>query len=246
MTIEPELCSANYRISLYIIYMRYLLLFILSVFTFLPLAAAGTDTVYVSIQRDLSAQRYDQAVSQFCHAADLNIEEAALFYWTALNKNLPVARQFIQVLAVKYRENKMYDKAFTAYRECLRYTPHSKELLQAAAEVELQRGKEDGAVNYYSLLLKEDEENLPANIFLGNYFYWKGEKVRNFYEQEYRRITSPTKMQYASYRNKLEEIYHRYYEKAEIYLNKVMKIFPSSQVRISLEEIKELKREIIG
>ena len=60
-----------------------------------------------------------------------------------------------------------------------------------------------------------DANNLQANIFLGNYFYLQAEREKKKLEDDYKKITSPTRMQYARYRNGLSDVYSNGYSKAK-------------------------------
>ena len=52
-----------------------------------------------------------------------------------------------------------------------------------------------------------DANNLQANIFLGSYYYLQAEREKKKLEDDYKKITSPTRMQYARYRNGLSDVY---------------------------------------
>ena len=110
--------------------------------------------------------------------------------------------------------------------------------------MEMMRGKEKDAVKTYEKVLILDANNLQANIFLGNYFYLQAEREKKKLEDDYKKITSPTRMQYARYRNGLSDVYSNGYSKAKDYLQRVLQLFPSTEAGNTLEKIKKLEIEI--
>ena len=93
-------------------------------------------------------------------------------------------------------------------------------------------------------LLMLDADNLQANIFLGNYYYLQAEKDKKKLEEDYKKITSPTRMQYARYRNGLSDVFTNSYGKAKAYLQRVLQVFPSMEAGNTLEKIKKMELEL--
>lgn len=81
-----------------------------------------------------------------------------------------------------------------------------------------------------------DANNLQANIFLGSYYYLQAEREKKKLEDDYKKITSPTRMQYARYRNGLSDVYSNVYSKAKDYLQRVLQLFPSTEAGNTLEK----------
>ncbi len=104
--------------------------------------------------------------------------------------------------------------------------------------------EEKDSVKTYEKVLILDANNLQANIFLGNYFYLQAEREKKKLEDDYKKITSPTRMQYARYRNGLSDVYSNGYSKAKDYLQRVLQLFPSTEAGNTLEKIKKLEIEI--
>ena len=77
--------------------------------------------------------------------------------------------------------------------------------------MEMMRWKEKYALKTYEKVLMLDSDNLQANIFLGNYFYLQAEKERKKLDDDFKKITSPTRMQYARYRNGLSDVHTNSY-----------------------------------
>lgn len=50
----------------------------------------------------------------------------------------------------------------------------------------------------YEKVLQLDADNLAANIFLGNYYYLMAEKEKKRLDTDFKKLASPTKMQYAA------------------------------------------------
>ena len=96
----------------------------------------------------------------------------------------------------------------------------------------------------YEKVLMLDGDNLQANIFLGNYFYLQAEKERKKLDDDFKKITSPTRMQYARYRNGLSDVLTNSYSKAKTYLQRVLQVFPSMEAGNTLERIKKMEAEM--
>ena len=92
----------------------------------------------------------------------------------------------------------------------------------ACAETEVCRGKEEEALQTYQKVLSLDANNLDANIFVGNYYYLKAEQEKQQLMRDYKKINSPTRMQYARYKDGLSRLMTERYGKAKEYLQNVV------------------------
>ena len=108
----------------------------------------------------------------------------------------------------------------------------------------MMRGKEKDAMKTCEKVLMLDANNLQANIFLGNYYYLQAEKDKKKLDDDFKKITSPTRMQYARYRNGLSDVYTTNYSKAKNYLQRVLQLFPSTEAGKTLEKIKRVEAEM--
>lgn len=106
------------------------------------------------------------------------------------------------------------------------------------------RGREKEASKLYEKVLTLDGDNLQANIYLGNYYYLQAEKDRKKLDDDYKKLSSPTRMQYARYRNGLSDLFINNYTKAKNYLQRVLQLFPSMEAGNTLERIKKIEVEI--
>lgn len=167
-----------------------------------------------------------------------------MFYWTNVDKSSEVAPRLADVLAVHYKEMRNYDKAYLFYKEFLQRHPEDVPALVSCAEMEMMQGKEKDALKTYEKVLMLDADNLQANIFLGNYYYLQAEKDKKKLEEDYKKITSPTRMQYARYRNGLSDVFTNSYGKAKAYLQRVLQVFPSMEAGNTLEKIKKMELEL--
>lgn len=110
--------------------------------------------------------------------------------------------------------------------------------------MEVCRGRESEALETYRKVLSLDADNLAANIFIGNYLYLKAEREKKQLEADYKKISAPTRMQYARYRDGLSRVMSTGYGKAREYLQKVISQFPSTEVQKTLERIKLIEKEV--
>ena len=131
------------------------------------------------------------------------------------------------------------------HREFLQYHSEDVPALVSCAEMEMMRGKEKRCrQKLMKRVLMLDANNLQANIFLGSYYYLQAEREKKKLEDDYKKITSPTRMQYARYRNGLSDVYSNVYSKAKDYLQRVLQLFPSTEAGNTLEKIRKLEAEI--
>lgn len=208
------------------------------------LSAQSAGELLQKVSAALSEGQDDYAVSLFRQSVKAGADQTEMFYWTQVEKNSAVAPRLVNELATYYKRKRNYDKAYLFYREFLQYHSDDVPALVSCAEMEMMRGKEKDAVKTYEKVLILDANNLQANIFLGNYFYLQAEREKKKLEDDYKKITSPTRMQYARYRNGLSDVYSNGYSKAKDYLQRVLRLFPSTEAGNTLEKIKKLEMEI--
>ena len=208
------------------------------------LSAQSAGELLQKVSAALSEGQNDYAVSLFRQSVKAGADQTEMFYWTQVEKNSAVAPRLVNELATYYKRKRNYDKAYLFYREFLQYHSDDVPTLVSCAEMEMMRGKEKDAVKTYEKVLILDANNLQANIFLGNYFYLQAEREKKKLEDDYKKITSPTRMQYARYRNGLSDVYSNGYSKAKDYLQRVLQLFPSTESGNTLEKIKKLEIEI--
>lgn len=210
----------------------------------LSLFAQSAEVLLQKVSDALSAGEDDYAVSLFRQSAKAGAEQTEMYYWTHVDKNSAAAPRLAQTLAACYKDKRDYDKAYLFYKEFLQYSPEDVPTLVACAEMQMMRGKENDAVSLYEKALMLNPDNLQANIFLGNYYYLQAERAKNKIEEDYKKITSPTRMQYASYRNGLSKVFSIEYVKAKSYLQKVLQLFPSTEAGKTLDKIRKVEKEM--
>ena len=196
--------------------------------------------VSVAIEKD----QQGQATSYFRQAIGLDISRSEMYYWTNVDKSSVICSKLANELAVGFKKNRNYDKAYLFYKELIQKNPGNVDYMEACAEMQVCRGQEKDALHIYEQILTADPDNLAANIFLGNYYYLKGEKEKQKLENDYKMITSPTKMQYARYRDGLYRLFSTEYEKARVSLQKVVQRFPSTEAKKTLDMILSVEKEV--
>ena len=201
--------------------MRTLTIFFISLFS-LPLAlnAQSVDEMLQKVSAAIEAGQNGQAVSYFRQTIPLNIDRTEMYYWTNV------------------------DKAYLFYKELLQKDPNNVDCLETCAEMQVCRGQEKDALRMYEKILQLDADNLAANIFLGNYYYLMAEQEKKKLETDYKKLPSPTKMQYARYRDGLSKLFTTRYEKARNSLQKVVLRFPSTEAQKTLDKILRIEKEV--
>lgn len=225
--------------------MRILTIFFFSLLAMpLMLNAQTVEDMLSKVSTAIEAGQQGQAVSYFRQAIELEINRSEMYYWTAVDKNSPVCPKLANEMAAAFKKNRNYDKAYLFYKELLQKDPGNVSYLEACAEMQVCRGQEKDALRIYEQLLKIDSDNLAANIFLGNYYFLMGEQEKKKMENEYKKISSPTKMQYARYRDGLFRLLSTEYEKARVSLQKVVQKFPSTEAKKTLDKILSIEKEV--
>lgn len=216
-----------------------------SFFLLYPLSlGAQANSFLQKVSQAIAEGKNDYVVSLFRQAASAEIDQAEMYYWTRVNKSSVIAPRLAKELAVLYKEARNYDKAFLFCKEFLQYHPEDVSILVFCGEMQMMRGEEKEAVKLYEKVLSLDANNLQANIFLGNYYYLQAENDKRKIEEDYKKISNPTTMQNARYRNGLSDVFTNSYTKAKIYLQRVLQLFPSTEAVKTLEKIKKIEKDI--
>lgn len=104
----------------------------------------------------IEAGQHGQAVSYFRQAISLNIDRSEMFYWTSIDKSSEISSKLSNELALAYKKNRNYDKAFLFYKELSQKDPDNVDYLEAVAEMQVCRGQEKDALRMYENILKLD------------------------------------------------------------------------------------------
>lgn len=210
----------------------------------MPLSAQSAGELLSGVSAALAGGDTEQAVSLFARVVQADAAQAEMFYLTGVEKADGMASRMARILAAAYRERREYDKAFLFFREVLSLMPDDVPALEACAEIQLLRNKEEEAMKLYERLLQLDECNLSANIFMGNYLYLQAENERRRLEDDFHQIASPTRMQYARYRDSMDELFTHRYAKVRTYLLRVLQLFPSAGAETTLKHIEQMEQQM--
>ena len=211
----------------------------------MPVSQAQTvDEMLGKVSSAIEAGKERPAVSYFRQAIELDINRSEMYDWVDIDKNADYCEDFANELAVAFKRNRNFDKAYLFYKELLQKNPDDIGYMEACAEMQLCRGQEKDALRIYEQILAADSDNLAANIFLGNYYYLLGEQEKKKLENDYRSISSPTRMQYARYRDGLYRLFSSAYTKARESLEKVIQKFPSTEAKKTLDKIQVVEKEM--
>lgn len=210
----------------------------------LAFSAHSAEDVLQKVSTAMADEQWEQAAGLFRQAIQLNADKSEMFYWTNVNKNSEFSLKIAEELASYYKAARNYDKAYLFYKELLQKNPDHIKWLVSCAETEVCRGKEKEALQTYLRVLSLDADNLAANIFIGNYYYLMAEQEKQQLMRDYKKISSPTRMQYARYKDGLSRLLTDRYGKAKEYLQNVIRQFPSTEVMKTLEKIKKMELEM--
>ena len=114
--------------------MRTLTIFLISLFSLpLVLNAQSVDEMLQKVSAAIEAGQNGQAVSYFRQTIALNIDRTEMYYWTNVDKNSEISSKLATELALAYKKNRNYDKAYLFYKELLQKTPNNVDCLEACA-----------------------------------------------------------------------------------------------------------------
>lgn len=210
----------------------------------LMLNAQSTDEMLQKVSAAIESGQHSQAVSYFRQTIGLNIDRAEMYYWKDVDKSSEISSKLATELAIAYKNNRNYDKAYLFYKELLQKTPDNLDCMEAVAEMLVCRQQEKEALRMYEKILKMEPDNLAANIFLGNYYYLMAEQEKKQLEIDYKKISSPTKMQHARYKDGLSKLFSSGYVRARNSLLKVVRKFPSTEAQKTLDKIMRIEKEV--
>lgn len=195
------------------------------------------------IEKALFLKEWQQAELYFQKMVENHITEADTFFWNQVKVDTPCRLSMAKMLAEYYKHHHDYNKAFVFYNELLTQTPHAIETLLSCAEMKAKSGKTEEALPLYEQVLLQDSNNLAANIFIGNYYYFTANKECKELKHAYQKLHGPTKMEYALYREKLSKLVTSGFLKAKKHLQQALTIFPSTEIKKVLQQIKMIELE---
>ena len=224
----------------------------------LALSAQSAEDVLQKVSVTMTAEQWEQAVSLFRQAIQLNADKSEMFYWTSVDKASSVGTKMAQELAFHYKTMRNYDKAYLFCKEVLQKNPNDVKWLAACAETEVCRGKEKDALLTYQKVLSLDVNHLAIEVDVPDESELteedkelareaeaeQAEQEKQQLMRDYKKISPPTRMQYARYKDGLSKLMTDGYGKAKEYLQNVIRQFPSAEVMKTLEKIKKMEAEM--
>ena len=218
---------------------------VIGVYLSLPAAllAEGKDNLWAAVMHAVVEQRWDDAEKLFKVGMAQNRSEAENFFWRERVDSTFRKRMALN-LGEFYRKQHKHEKAVTFYNELVKMDVRNPEYLSLLAEQQVCCGKEKEALETYENILSLNPDDLTANIYIGNYYFFYAEKTKKRLDEAFAALVSPTRMQYAAYRNDLSDLVKTEYARARQYFEKVMGQFPSTQIAKTLERIRRVEAEI--
>lgn len=207
----------------------------------LILWAQRADQILPNITQAISVQHWDEASNLFRIAIEKDSYLSEQYFQKEIAFNCPARPEMLRHLGNYYKNNRNFEKSYEFYKEILQNNSQDIRVLTNAAELEVLLGKETDALKTYEKVIAVDANNLPANIYIGNYYYFLAEKDRTQLEKEYKKLNPPTRMQYAHYRDELTRLVVSDFGKAKIYLERVVRLFPSVEAKKTLEKIRQIE-----
>lgn len=209
----------------------------------LSLSAQTAEQILPNITNALAQQHWEEASNLFRLAVDKDLYKSEKFFHEEISADCPARTEMIHQLGFYCKGSRNYEKAYDYYKELIELRPHEVIYLISFAELQVILGKENDALNTYEKILLIDNNNLAANIFIGNYYFFLADKEKRTLDNDFKKMESPTRMQYAKYRNELARLVSNEYDKAKTFLEKVIHQFPSVEAKKTLDKIQAVELE---
>jgi tetratricopeptide (TPR) repeat protein len=209
----------------------------------LSLSAQTAEQILPNITNALAQQHWEEASNLFRLAVDKDLYKSEKFFQEEISTDCPARTEMIHQLGFYCKGSRNYEKAYDYYKELIELRPHEVIYLISFAELQVILGKENDALNTYEKILLIDNNNLAANIFIGNYYFFLADKEKRTLDSDFKKMESPTRMQYAKYRNELARLVTNEYDKAKTFLEKVIHQFPSVEAKKTLDKIQAVENE---
>lgn len=223
--------------------MRQTLTLLIVLFYSASMFAQTNNRIFEHISANMAEGKWAEATMLFHQAMTENIVLTDEFFWKEVDPNCEGRRLMALDLGNYYRDKRSYDKASLCFSEVDRLSPNDVNCLSARAEITAMQGREKDALELYGKILSIDAGNLPANIFVGNYYYLQADNERVALDHNFQAIAAPNRMQYARYRGAMEELVNTEYARAKLYLERVILRFPSAEIKKTLGKIERVKLE---
>jgi|WetSurMetagenome_2_1015567.scaffolds.fasta_scaffold66794_2 tetratricopeptide (TPR) repeat protein len=224
---------------------KFSLIILLLIGILCPASGQNAESLLGQVTQALSLSHWQEAGNLFCLAVDADVFRSECYLKESVTADNPARPFMLLYLGDYFRRNRNYDAADIYYKDLVALKPDISNLSRLA-EMELQLGHEVEALNAYQIIADKDEKNLSANIFLGNYYFCRAEKNRAELERNYKKIVNPSRMQTADYHNNQQQVFNVDYKRSRLYLQRVLKLFPSTEVGKTLKKIKEIESSLTG
>ncbi|MGN0037189.1 MAG: tetratricopeptide repeat protein [Bacteroidaceae bacterium] len=207
------------------------------------LAVVQPDELRREVDEAVRRKAWAEVETRFQRWVERDAEAAARYYETVSRSVWPCRAAMARRLGDFYRQRRDYPRAFGFYNEWSTCEPQSVDGLLACAEMKVMGGCEEEALPYYERVLLLDAENRTANLFVGNYLFARAEAACRALKQAYEGLASPTKMDYARYREQLDALVQGDYARAKAHLIRVASQFRSQGIGQVLERIRAVEEE---
>jgi|GEM_PF-2200922 len=96
----------------------------------------------------------------------------------------------------------------------------------------------------YEKILVQDTASYESYAYLGNYNFLLGEKAVDKEYARFQVISEPNRMQLAQHMDELKRLYHLYYEKSELYLQKAIRLNGNEHLEKLIIRIQVFKAKV--
>lgn len=212
------------------------------ILTYLP--AQSSQMLLKRLAETVKQDNSDEALQLFRQLKSTSLRQAVEFCLQHAKGGGNLQRALETEVIDAYKLRCDYVDAYAFCRKLLDNRSNDIELICDCAELQFLGGHNLEAVALYEQVVNMDETHVEANIFLGGYHFLQGEKARRNLAADYLKLTSPTRMQQAAYRNEYTLILTTSYAKAKYYLEQVLKTFSSAEVMRILGKIEAAEMKI--
>ena len=228
--------------------MRKIVVFVISILLFSPLASAQlVDSLVSELLVNLEDKQWGRVIELYQDFAGSDPDNAEVLYWVKVaDKDFDLIEpQMLQILGEAYRKDGRIEKAVVMFKAYFQKGSLKLNELLSLGQLSIDLGDVNFTQQVYEKVLELDPKNFSANNFLGNYLYLRAERERKRLDYEYKRIVKPTRMDYGKYRAQLKDLYLYSYKSAKKYLEQALQHTQSAETRSTLEHIQTIEDQVL-
>ena len=169
--------------------------------------------------------------------ADKDYDCQAYMYKVAMEKMPEQKASFAKKLAYTYYNGKNYKELVPVCHQVIALNGADSKMTQFIAVAYQKTNQSDSAMYYFKELLKTDDSNSNANIFMGQYYYQLAKTKADKAKANYESLQKKDRIAWSNFQKETEAIYQKYYPQAATYLEKAYATTKKNSIKSMLYNV---------